>query len=234
MPRWRHYRIHRKPLIYQGTLLSIQKSTQHRWQGITLAAAGILQATALVEQLARTGYVPSDAYRCSINSLLDLNPPNTLAVYGNLNDLKLGLDSLQNLLRSSKDLHSNTVRYSVGILHLQKRLAKRKDMLSVLGSRLQQAAAQAQHFDPVHENVIANLADIYAETISTFQFRIQVEGDPAYLQQQRIANQVRALLLAAIRSATLWRQLGGSRLHVLFYRKKLQEATEAWLKDIHF
>lgn len=214
--------------------MTTQTTTQKKWRNIALAAAGILQATALVEQLARTGYVPSDTYRCSIKSLLNLNPSNTQAVYGNLKDLKLGLDSLHSLLLSSKDLQSNTVRYSVGILHLQKRLAKRKDMLSVLGSRLKQAAAQAEHFDITHENVIANIADIYAETISTFQFRIQVEGDPDYLQQQRIANQVRALLLAGIRSVTLWRQLGGSRLHLLFYRKKLLQATEELLKEASF
>lgn len=204
----------------------------NKWQDITLAAAGILQATALVDQLARTGFTPSDAYRCSINSLFQLNPPDTLSVYGSVSDLRLGLETLRDLLVSSRQLQNNTVRYSAGVLHLQGRLSKRKDMLGVIASRLQQAQQQAEHFDTTHENVIANLADIYAATLSRFRFRIQVAGDPSFLQQQRVANQVRALLLAAIRSATLWRQVGGSRLQILLQRKKLLAETEQLLRQI--
>lgn len=202
------------------------------WTEITLAAAGMLQAAALVEQLARTGFVPTDAYTTSINSLFDLNPPSTLAVYGEVANLRLGLETLRSFLLSSRQLQTDTMRYAAGVLHLQARLSKQREMLAVIASRLRQAADQAQHFGPVHDNVIANLGDLYSSTISTFRFRIQVNGDPAYLQQQRIANQVRALLLAAIRSTTLWRQLGGSRLQILLQRKRLLATTEALLRDI--
>lgn len=208
-------------------------ATVKNWQDITLAAAGILQASVLVDQLVRTGFVPTDAYQCSINSLLDLNPADTLSVYGGRpENLRLGLEALRDLLQSSQQLQSNTVRYSAGVLHLQGRLRKRKDMLAVLASRLKQASQQALHFGPTHENVIANLADIYSDTLSRFRFRIQVSGDPGYLQQQRIANQVRALLLAAIRSATLWRQLGGTRLHLILQRKRMLAETETLLRSL--
>ncbi|HEY7885718.1 MAG TPA: high frequency lysogenization protein HflD [Cellvibrionaceae bacterium] len=202
------------------------------WQDITLAAAGILQAAALVEQLARTGFVPTDPYQTSIESLFDLNPPDTLSVYGEVANLRLGLETLQSFLVSSRQLQGDTLRYATGILHLQAKLAKHPDMLQVMGTRLAQAADQAQHFSSTHDNVIANLGDLYSSTISTFRFRIQVSGDPSYLQQQRIANQIRALLLAAIRSATLWQQVGGSRLQILFNRKTLLDTTEKLLKSI--
>ncbi|MDO3388759.1 high frequency lysogenization protein HflD [Gilvimarinus sp. SDUM040013] len=204
----------------------------NKWQDVTLAAAGILQATALVDQLARTGFIPSDAYSCSINSLFQTNPTDTLSVYGELADMRLGLETLRDLLRSSRQLQNDTVRYSAGILHLQGRLRKRKDMLQVISSRIGTATSQAQHFGPTHDNVVANLADIYSDTLSRFRFRIQVAGDPSYLQQQRVANQVRALLLAAIRSAMLWRQVGGSRLQILLHRKKLLAETERLLQQI--
>ena len=87
---------------------------------------------------------------------------------------------------------------------------------------------QADIFDPTHDNVIASLADIYTGTISTFSFRIQVNGDYQYLQQARIGNQIRVLLFAGIRSAILWRQLGGSRLQIIIKRKKIIESTD-WL-----
>jgi len=204
----------------------------NKWTDIALGAAGILQAATLVEQLARTGFVPTDAYTVSVNSLFDLNPPSAIAVYGEVANLRLGLEALRTFLLSSRHLQSDTMRYVAGILHLQSRLAKQPDMLAVIASRLQQAAEQARLFGPVHDNVIANLGDLYSNTISRFRFRIQVNGDPAYLQQQRIANQVRALLLAAIRAATLWRQLGGNRMQILLQRKRLLTATESLLREI--
>jgi high frequency lysogenization protein len=206
-----------------------------KWNELSIALAGLFQATGLVEQLAKTGYVPTDAYRTSIESLFVLNPESTLDVYGNnLANLHAGLTLLRDLLQSAsgQQRHADALRYGLGVLHLQKKLAGRKDMLGVVGSRLKSAAQQAQHFSSTHENVIANLGDLYSETISTFRFRIQVAGDASYLQQQRIANQVRALLLAAIRAATLWRQLGGNRWHLLFYRKKIAEAVDELLRTI--
>ena len=83
-----------------------------------------------------------------------------------------------------------------------------------------------------HDNVIANLGTLYTETLSTFRFRIQVNGDYNYLQQQRIANQIRALLLASVRSAILWRQVGGNRLQLLFYRKNIAEQVDDFLRRI--
>ena len=84
---------------------------------------------------------------------------------------------------------------------------------------------------PCHDNVVSNIADIYSDTISTFQYRIQVTGNYNYLQQNRVANQVRALLLTAIRSAILWRQLGGSRWQFLFYRKPMLLACRALIAE---
>ncbi len=208
------------------------------WNDLSIALAGLFQATGLVEQLAKTGYVPTDSYKCSIESLLELNPADTLAVYGgDITNLHFGLTVLRDVLQQTsigqqRQQHADALRYSLGILHLQKKLSGRKDMLGVIGSRLKQAAQQAEHFSTTHENVIANIGGLYTETISTFRFRIQVTGDYNYLQQQRIAHQVRALLLAGIRSATLWRQLGGNRWQLLMHRKKIAEAADNLLRSI--
>jgi high frequency lysogenization protein len=196
----------------------------------TLALAGVVQAALLVEQVAKTGYVQTDAYKCSIDSLLDLNPSSTLAVYGgDVQNLRSGLEGLRDML-IGQHKHQEALRYALGALHLQKKLAGRKDMLNLVASRINQAGNQAEHFSSTHENVIANLANLYSETISTFRFRIQVMGDYNYLQQTRIANQIRALLLAAIRSAMLWRQLGGSRLQLLLKRKAILDCVEELLR----
>jgi high frequency lysogenization protein len=205
------------------------------WNDRTIALAGLFQATGLVERLAKTGYVPTDSYRTSIESLFALNPASAIDVYGNnLANLHFGLTLLRDILQEEKgqQRHADALRYSLGILHLQKKLNNRKDMLGVVGSRLQSAGQQAEHFSTTHDNVIANLGDLYSETISTFRFRIQVSGDYNYLQQQRIAHQVRALLLAGIRATTLWRQMGGNRWQLLFNRKKISESVDEMLRAI--
>jgi high frequency lysogenization protein len=200
-------------------------------QEITLALAGVIQAVVLVEQAAKTGYVQPDAYKCSIESLFDLNPKSTLAVYGgDTQNLRLGLEALRDML-NGQHKHQDAMRYGLGALHLQKKLAARKDMLGVVASRIAQAAAQAEHFSSTHENVIGNLGQIYSETISTFRFRIQVMGDHNYLQQARIASQIRALLLSAIRSSMLWRQLGGNRWQLLFQRKAMATIVDNLLRS---
>lgn len=202
-------------------------STQ--FDDITLALAGVVQACLLVEQVAKTGYVQQEAYQVSINSLLDLNPPTALDVYGgNPQNLRLGLEGLCEMLKGTPK-QTDSLKYVMGALHLQKKLSGRSDMQNVIGSRISQAQSQSEHFGATHENVIGNLASIYSDTISTFKFRIQVMGDYNYLQQSRIADQIRALLLAAIRSGTLWRQMGGNRWHLLFQRKKIVAAAEALL-----
>lgn len=203
-------------------------------QDITLALAGVVQAAVLVEQVAKTGNADQDAMKCSIESLFDLNPTSTLAVYGGSpQNLRLGLEALRDML-AGKHKHQEAMRYALGALHLQKKLAGRRDMLNTIASRISQAAGQAEHFSSTHENVVGNLGQIYSETISTFRFRIQVMGDYNYLQQTRIASQIRALLLAAIRSAILWRQLGGNRWQLLLQRKAITSQIEQLLRNLHY
>jgi len=203
-------------------------------QDITLALAGVVQAAMLVEQVAKTGQVQQDAYKCSIESLFDLNPASTLAVYGgSAQNLRIGLEALRDML-AGQHKNQEAMRYALGALHLQKKLASRKDMLNTIASRIAQATSQAEHFSSTHDNVIGNLGQVYSETISTFRFRIQVMGDYNYLQQTRIASQIRALLLASIRSAMLWRQLGGNRWQLLLQRKALAAQVEQLLRNLPY
>jgi CII-binding regulator of phage lambda lysogenization HflD len=58
------------------------------------------------------------------------------------------------------------------------------------------------------------LAALYQDTISRLTMRIHVKGVPEHLRKQAVADKIRALLLAGIRSALLWHQLGGRRWHL--------------------
>ena len=107
------------------------------------------------------------------------------------------------------------------MLGLERQLAKREDMLELIGKRLPQIQSQVEHFGPAHENVVAACGALYQDTLSTLRQRIQVHGDMRNLQQPNNAAKIRALLLAGIRSARLWRQLGGHRWQLVISRRKL-------------
>ncbi|MGS2722183.1 high frequency lysogenization protein HflD [Porticoccus sp. GXU_MW_L64] len=187
-----------------------------------IALAGLFQACHLVEQLARHGRATSDDFATCIHSIFEQNPDNTEAVYGGAGKLRLGIETLHEQLtlqRTSKA--SDALRYAVGVAHLQGRLMRDSRMLKKLSDGIERAKNQAEHFSQTHDNVIANLADLYQNTLSTFRYRIQVNGFANHLQQNNIASRVRALLLAGVRSAVLWKQLGGSRWHLILYRKDI-------------
>lgn len=206
---------------------------QKNFYDLTLALAGIFQAISLVDQTARTGQVDQESLQTSLQSILVLNPENTLAVYsGDVGKLRIGLELLKQIIVHNSPKYQDLIRYALGVLHLQKKLSGRKDMLNLIASRIEQATQQTQHFSITHDNVIANLGGIYSDTLSRFRFRIQVKGDYNYLQQQRLANQIRALLLAAVRSAMLWRQLGGNRWQLIFQRKKIVACVDEMLKSM--
>ena len=198
-----------------------------------MALAGVLQAATQVEQLAKTGYLKTDEFETAIKSLFITDPADTLDVYsGDIAGLQTGLEKLEELLAHYKRAPSTDIfRYGLGVMHIEKRLNRKQKVLSIIAERLERAQLQTDHFGFTHDNLIRNIADIYSDTISKFQYRIQVTGNYNYMQQDRVANQVRTLLLAAIRSAILWRQLGGSRWQFLFYRKHIIEACHELLKE---
>jgi len=188
-----------------------------------IALGAVFESAVLVEKLARTGQVSEPAVACLINSLLVRDPKSTLDVYGG-DDLNLrdGYRALVSALeRDPGSLQRDPLRYALALTSLERQLNKRDDMLQVMGSRLDQVQQQVEHFGPTHENVIANCGSLYQDTISTFRQRIQVQGDMRHLQQANNAAKIRALLLAGIRSARLWRQLGGHRWQMVFSRSKL-------------
>ncbi|AYC33107.1 lysogenization regulator HflD [Pseudomonas cavernae] len=188
-----------------------------------VALGAVFEAAVLVDKIARTGQISEAPLGCMLGSLLIRNPENTLEIYGG-DDLNLrdGYRALAGALeREPASLQREPLRYALALLGLERQLAKRDDMLHVIGSRLDQIQQQVQHFSLTHENVVASCASLYQDTLSTFRQRIQVQGDMRNLQQPNNAAKIRALLLTGIRSARLWRQLGGHRWQLVFSRRKM-------------
>ena len=88
---------------------------------------------------------------------------------------------------------------------------------------------RASELGSSHPEVISALGALYAETVSHLRPRVMVQGNPHYLGQASVVAEIRAILLAALRSAVLWRQLGGSVWDFLLRKRALQQSVEGWL-----
>ncbi len=213
----------------------------------TLGLAGLFQAAALVEQIATRGIVSQNSLETSIYSIMQLKPDSTEEIFGRPDDigynLHLGLQNLKDMVEKPSSAHNKDVtRYALSMMHLESKLSKNQEMMQTLGQRLAQVSEQARYFNPddpdalsnpstfCHPNVVANIASVYQDTISTFSFRIQVTGDPRHLQNSENAAKIRALLLAGIRSSMLWRQKGGKRWHLLFFKSRLRPSLKHFLE----
>lgn len=203
--------------------------TQHTDRA--LAFAGILQALQLVQNAAHGRPSDVEALQASLSSVLRLDASSVEEVYGGIQPLSNGLRLLQTQLMSqNKKPDIELSRYLVTLLHLERKLSKRADLLDRIRSGVERAQQQAEHFDVSHANILASLADTYSASVSTLRPRIMVNGDPDRLADSAVTNQIRSLLLAAMRSAVLWRQCGGTRIGLLFARKKLIEAATQLLR----
>lgn len=193
-----------------------------------LALAGIAQAAFLVDQLALRGLAAQDKLSTCLESLFVTRPVSTLEVYGSVDKLRLGIQVLEEIFisRESSLKNPQVMRYLIGMIYLQARLARQKSMLDILAQGLSETEKTSMQSNmQIADNpaVIEHLARLYQKTISTLSFRIQVMGNPQYLKNPAIANTIRATLMSGIRSAVLWHQLGGRRWHFLLRRRSISK-----------
>ena len=186
---------------------------------ITLALAGVCQAAKLVQQFALNGAADEQALNISLQTLLQTSPENTLAVYGGREvNLKLGLQTLMEQLNGSTE---DLTRYWLGVLALSAKLENNASAKAELGRRIQHLPTQLEYYHLLDEQILANIAGMYVDIISPLGSKIQVKGDPQYLHLPTMHHRIRACLLAGIRSAILWRQVGGTKWQLLFFRRKI-------------
>jgi high frequency lysogenization protein len=219
---------------------SVAELTRWEWQVIALAA--VAQSAALIAKLAAHGNASQTELIASVNPLLALNPSSEADVYPNLGHLNLGLRTLNDMftqVRSPENV--SVIRYTLGMLLLRNKLDASPIMKTNIRNGLQPIQplllipenatpwrledAEKTEGQLRQEQTFEQLAALYQDTISTLDHRIQVQGQVDYLQNNYVATRVRSLLLAGIRSAVLWHQLGGRRWRLIVYRKRVQETA---------
>lgn len=195
-----------------------------------LALAGIAQALQQVRRIAETGHSDNAVVRTAMDSVMRIDAPSPAAVYGDSHQLEPGLRLLPDYFgNQGKD--ALLPRLALSVMQLERRFVRERATVDKVQAGIERAAAQARELgDPAHPEVLGAMGGLYADTISQLKPRIMVQGNPHYLGQAGVVAEIRALLLAAVRSAVLWRQLGGSYWDFLFSRKAMLEAISRRLR----
>ncbi len=196
----------------------------------TLALSGVFQATELVRQAANHGTWSGYAASASLHSLFKLEAGSTEEVYGEVSKMRLGVETMLAVLEGD-GRYAESLRYAVGLLQIEKKFRRSGKLQQQVGQGLENISALGQELEQhEREDLQAHgISELYTDTISKLSPRIVVNGSPQYLRNERTVDWVRTLLLAGLRSAILWSQLGGGRFELMFGRKKIIQEGKALL-----
>jgi high frequency lysogenization protein len=184
-----------------------------------IALAGVLQASGLVRSLAVRGHTDPIATRISLASIFKIDADNAADVFGGVANLRLGLETLVAQVESGQR-DTGLTRLLINIMRLERVLAGHSDILNALREGIEAIGRDATPDDADFSAATPRLAQLYANTLSTLRPRILVEGTPRFIADPANVDRIRALLLAAIRSTVLWRQLGGSNWRLFFRHRQ--------------
>ena len=184
-----------------------------------IALAGVFQACAMVRELAANGRADPLVVESSLASVFRIDSDSAADVFGGLAGVRHGLDVLvANLDSAQRDV--GVTQLAVAVLRLERKRGRRASMLRELRTSIDGIQRQVDHLGVAHATVQTRLADLYAETLSRVTPRIIVHGNPLYLADPKRVEQIRALLLAGVRAAVLWRQVGGNQWRLLLHRRE--------------
>jgi high frequency lysogenization protein len=197
----------------------------------TIAFAGMLQASELVRQIATSGNCSQQAARASLASVFNFEPESTADVYGGLEGVRLGLRVLVELFSARQRQDSlQSLNYALGLAKLGMQVERDRARQEALGRDIELVApAWRDSDDSLDDSISSQLADVYQRHISSLPFRLSISGQPDYLKQSEKVAFIRALLLAGIRSAFLWRQVGGRQWRLVFQRRRMLREAESLL-----
>lgn len=218
----------------------------------TLALAGLLQAARLAQTLAWKGKADEAAFRSSLASLFVSDPPATEDVFGGIAGVQMGLDLVREKFASRGEPEDvELARYALELTQLAARLRANPEAMAALDAGLERLRAAASRAggagdaeeagagdeeyedDEVGDEVeddtapgdelAQGLAELYSATLSTLPPRILVNGEPVHLHDTRTVTRIRAVLLAGVRAADLWRQVDGRQWQLVFRRKRFAQ-----------
>jgi high frequency lysogenization protein len=188
----------------------------------TLAMASMIQSALLINQLAHGEPINQAAFDCSVDSLFTLDAQSSEDIYGHGEGLITGLRTLDAYLSGQQPQPERVLAYYLmSMIKIERKLVNNPTLIDEVQAGFKAIQQQAGDFEFSSMARIHHIDGLYQRTLSQIKPRIIVQGEQSYLSNPDTTGKIRALLFAGIRATVLWRQRGGSRLKLLFARKKL-------------
>jgi high frequency lysogenization protein len=184
-----------------------------------IALAGVYQACRMVQDLALRGTTDAASAEASLDSIFRIDADSAADVFGGISGVRMGFEQMiAHLDDGARDLAMTQL--VMNVLRLARRLDRIPSMRDALRTGIASIARQVPHTGVAATAVQARLAELYTETLSHVRPRVVVHGNPVHLGNPRDVEQIRAMLLAAVRAAVLWRQVGGGQFRLLLKRRE--------------
>jgi len=194
--------------------------------GRVLALAGLAQALAQVRRIADTGQAHAEVLGTALDSVFRIDARDAADVFGGESALRNGLLLLRDYFDGTMP-DDQLPRLALAVMQLERRFVRDADMAQRVQDGIQAQADAAGRLGSTHPDVLNALGALYADTLSHLRPRVLVQGNPHYLGQAAVVAEVRAVLLAAVRSAVLWRQMGGTMWDFLLRKREMGAAVRA-------
>ncbi len=198
----------------------------------TIALSAVYQAATMAHELANSGAIRDPkSWDVSLSSLYKIDASSTEDVFDdNMAGLALGFNTLIKALNKD-NYYINVMKYTITLLSLASKLQQRPEMMDMIEKGLNDSKVLQNNEEPFNNAVISKLAQVYSKTISQMQPRVIVAGQPFHLKDQANTEKIRAILLAGIRAAVLWKQVGGGQLQILLKRKAYIEEAKKLMSN---
>ena len=194
-----------------------------------IALAGLAQALQQVRRIADTGQSENGVLETALDSVFRIDAASPELVYGDTSAVRAGLRLLRDYL-ANQGRDELLPRLALAVMRLERNFIGNRVLVDQVAEGIARLAPLAGEHGSTHPQVLAGLGKLYADSLSQLKPRVMVQGNPHYLAQADVVAEIRAALLAAVRSAVLWRQLGGSYWDFLFSRKAMLETIERQLR----
>lgn len=194
-----------------------------------IALAGLIQALHQVQGMSNNGHFETQPLSVCMDSLFRFDAETPEEIFGSVGHLKAGLQLF------SKQLEGQTrdgalIKMAMSVLQLERQFNRNPEAMRAVQHQLKHLDSLRNERGSTDAEVLGKCGEIYANHISPLGPKVIVQGSPAYLSQPIVVGEIRAALLAAIRAAVLWRQMGGSYWDFFISRGKMTKEVAELLK----
>lgn len=194
---------------------------------LALCLCALVDAVLGVRELAQEGRTNLEERSALLEAVFAFDADSPALLFGRSPRLAAMIEATRTRFAKADARHDDVVRLAAQVLALSRRLWRDSSAGQRLLKSLEPAVRQRQQLGLLHDYTVQSLAQAYVEGVSPLSAPIRVFGNATYLAQPRVAAQVRALMLAAMRAAVLWRHLGGNGWSLYFRQRHWQRVVAA-------